>query len=600
MRNRLVVVTIVVAGSAVLGFTQESPTSSVFTAAQAAAGRTAYESVCFNCHQASLAGRRGEPGELPPVASLPQDMQKAIKNAGGKVPPLAGPDFLARWAERTTADLSKRVKVASPFLKAVTPPLAEDLDENAYLNLTAFILQANGARAGAQELTETTAVPLRAVAPGVSSRPALSARDLEVSSAVGTYCSGCHDGRMRSPSGILLDQLDATQISTNREVWSRAYRQLQAGTMPPVGAPRPNRATSDAVLVSIEEALGASAGRLQAANSLAVANRLATLLWNGEPDASLLDAAQRHRLSDPVTLQLQIHRMLADDRAQAFVSNFFVPWLELDKLSKSDPDKKFFPDYDVSLRDSLAKETELFVLGQLRDDRDPVELWTADSTFLNEQLANHYGIPNVSGSQFRRVSLSSPERQGLLGQGSILMVTSRHQHGVDAAYTTPATRAKWVRLHFLGAPLPRPFPGAQPVKPELPITPQTRVLPAEPCTNCHRNFFPLGYALENFDPLGRWRTYDQVGPVDASGTFVDGTSTNGVVELRRVLLQRPEAFRTTITEKLLVYSSTGSVPASSGSTETLIRARQILRSMQNASWSAVIAAVVQAEPLATK
>ena len=139
------------------------------------------------------------------------------------------------------------------------------------------------------------------------------------------------------------------------------------------------------------------------------------------------------------------------------------------------------------------------------------------------------------------------------------MVTSRHQHGVDAAYTTPATRGKWVRMHFLGAPPPNPFPGAQPVKPELPITPQTRALPADPCITCHRNFFPLGYALENFDPLGRWRTHDQVGPVDASGAFVDGTSSNGVVELRQVLLQRPEAFRTTIAEKLLVYSSTGSV-----------------------------------------
>ena len=178
------------------------------------------------------------------------------------------------------------------------------------------------------------------------------------------------------------------------------------------------------------------------------------------------------------------------------------------------------------------------------------------------------------------------------------MVTSRHQHGVDAAYTTPATRAKWVRLHFLGAPLPNPFPGAQPVKPELPITPQTRTLPAEPCANCHRNFFPLGYALENFDPLGRWRTHDQVGPVDTSGAFVDGTSTNGVVELRQVLLQHPEAFRTTITEKLLIYASTGSVAAASGTPETLIQARRILRSTPKPRWSALIAAIVQAKSVA--
>jgi Protein of unknown function (DUF1588) len=179
--------------------------------------------------------------------------------------------------------------------------------------------------------------------------------------------------------------------------------------------------------------------------------------------------------------------------------------------------------------------------------------------------------------QFDVARNSAPERAGLLGHGSILMVTSRHQHGVDAAYTSAATRAKWLRLHFLGVPPPNPFPNAQPVKPELPITPQTRVLPAEPYMNCHRNFFPLGYALENFDPLGRWRTHDQIGPVDTSGAFVDGTSTNGVVALRQVLLQHPDAFRTTITERLLVFSSTGSAQPYIGTSETLVEAR-ILRS----------------------
>jgi hypothetical protein len=283
--------------------------------------------------------------------------------------------------------------------------------------------------------------------------------------------------------------------------------------------------------------------------------------------------------------------MLADERAQAFVARFFFPWLQLDTLAMADPDTKHFPDWDASLRDAFARETELFLLSQLRDDRDPVELWSAGYTFLNEQLARHYGIPGVTGSQFRRVALRAPERAGLLGQGSVLMVTSRHQHGVDAGYTTPATRAKWVRLHYFGAPLPNGFPGAQPVKPELPITPQTRALPAEPCGNCHRNFFPIGYALENFDPIGRWRTQDQLGPVDASGAFVDGTSTNGVVELRRVLLQYPDAFRTTLVESLLTYVATGSAPGAPGTPDTLVQARRILRATP-ARWSALIAAAV--------
>jgi hypothetical protein len=406
------------------------------------------------------------------------------------------------------------------------------------------------------------------------------------------YCAGCHNGLTLSPSKALLDQFDATQISSRPDVWARAYRQLQAGTMPPFGAARPDRAAYDAVLGSIERALGADARPPAVTDSHDIARRLAATLWNSAPDDALLAEAQRDRLTDFATLEQQVRRMLADDRAQAFVSRFFVPWLELDKLTNADPDRKLFPDYDVSLRDSLGKETELFVLSQLRDDRDPVELWSADYTFLNEQLARHYGVANVTGPQFRRVTMAPPERAGLLGHGSIQMVTSRHQRGADAAYTSPATRAKWVRLHFLGAPLPNPFPGAQPVKPELPITPQTRTLPTEPCVNCHRNFFPLGYALENFDPIGRWRTHDQAGPADASGTFVDGTSTNGVIELRHVLLQRPEAFRTTITEKLLVYTATGKV-ASAGTPETLIQARRILRSVPQPRWSALIAAVVQ-------
>ena len=416
----------------------------------------------------------------------------------------------------------------------------------------------------------------------------------DVPKVIDTYCSGCHTGITRSPSGVLLEHFDAARISENVDVWTRAYRQLQAETMPPFGAARPDRATYDAVLTSIEQGLGVEAKTSSSVpDNKEIATRLATILWNGAPDGLLLQDAQSNRLSDPVILERQVRRMLADDRAQAFVEGFFFSWLQLERLEKSDPDKKYFPDYDVSLRDSFVKETTLFLLSQLRDDRDPIELWGANYTFLNEQLAKHYGIPDVSGPQFRRVTLTKPERAGLLGQGSILMATSRHQHGVDAGYTTPATRAIWIRLHFLGAPQPNAFPGAQPVKPELPITPQTRALPVNPCVTCHRNFFPLGYGLENFDPLGRWRTDDQVGPVDASGAFVDGKPFNGVVELRQGLLQYPDAFRTTITEKLLVYTATGSVTPSSGTPETLIRARQILRNTPQPGWSSLIASIVR-------
>jgi hypothetical protein len=411
------------------------------------------------------------------------------------------------------------------------------------------------------------------------------------SQTVATYCAGCHNGAMRSPSGVLLDQFDPALISANTDIWTRAYRQLQAGTMPPVGATRPDRKAYDALLTSIEAGLGTNTAPSEA-SSQEIAGRLARLLWNGEPDALLRDDAQRNQLTNPATLERHVKRMLDDERARAFVERFFFPWLGLDQLEKANPDKAFFPDYDVALRDAMARETELFLLSQLREDRDPIELWSANYTFLNEPLARHYGVPGVIGGEFRRV-VSTPERAGLLGQGSILMVTSRH--GSENAYTSPANRALWVRRHFLGAAEPMPFPGAKPVKPELPITPQTRTLPAQPCVNCHQNFFPLGYALENFDPIGRWRTRDQAGPVDASGSFVDGTPTNGVVQLRGVLLQRPDAFRTTIAEQLLAYADGRPVSASRMPPDTLVRARQILRSATPTRWSSLIAGVVRAK-----
>lgn len=421
-------------------------------------------------------------------------------------------------------------------------------------------------------------------------------QDLAVSSVANTYCATCHNGSMRSPSGSMLEQFDVNRISANPGLWARAYRHILAGTMPPVGAPRPDRETIAAALASIERELGVGESPMVDASS-EVAARLAILLWNSTPDAALLQDVQGDRLSDPGVLERHVRRMLADERAQSFVSRFFFPWLELDKLANADPDRKYFPDYAPSLRDAFARETELFLLSQLRDDRDPIEIWSASYTFVNEQLARHYDISGVSGSQFRRVELPTSQRAGLLGHGSIHMVTSRHQHGVDAAYTTPATRAKWVRAHFLGVPPPNPFPGAQPLKPELPITPQTRTLPTEPCITCHRNFFPLGYALENFDPIGRWRTRDQAGPVDTSGAFVDGAPTNGVNELREVLLQRPDAFRTAITERLLVYSSSGSLGSLRGTPESLVRARHVLRNASNVRWSAIIAEIVRAQPL---
>jgi hypothetical protein len=407
---------------------------------------------------------------------------------------------------------------------------------------------------------------------------------------VDTYCFGCHNGAMRSVSGAVLERFDVATIAENREAWSRAYRQLRANTMPPVGAPRPDRQSSAAVLTAIEKGLGTDASVKANVTNQAIAERLASLLWNSAPDESLLNDARRNQLIQMPVLERQVQRMLADDRADAFVLRFFFPWLGLDQLGKAEPDPAYFPDFDLSLRTAMATETDLFIRSQLRENRDPLELWNATYTFLNEPLAVHYGVAGVKGTAFRRVALTTPERAGLLGQGSILMITSRF--GKDNRFTSPAARSTWLRMHFLGAQSPNPAPNAAPVKPDLPITPQTRQLPAEPCMNCHRNFFPLGYALENFDTLGRWRTSDQAGPVDASGSYVDGTPTDGVVQLRTVLLQYPDAFRTTLTEKLVAYAAGDPVGKSKLTADTLVRARQILRASPSARWSSIIAALV--------
>lgn len=408
-----------------------------------------------------------------------------------------------------------------------------------------------------------------------------------------TYCSGCHNGQTVI-ANVHLKALDPAHISAEPELWTQALRHLQAGTMPPAGSPRPDRAGYTRIISSIEQQL-----KFQPQPELSssqIATRLAKLLWNTSPDAELLKAAEHDGLRDPAAAERQVRRMLADLRTDAFVNRFFLPWLQLDKLSESNPDIKHFPDYTDALRDAFQRETKLFLLGQLREDRDPLDLWTANYSYLNEQLAKHYGVPNVKGDEFRRVAWPTQERAGLLGQGSILMATSRHNHGPDSMYTTPASRAKWVLFHFYGVETPLPFAGAQPVKPELPITPQTRALPNDPCVTCHRNFFPLGYGLEHFDPIGKLRANDQLGPADATGALVDGTQFNGAAELRAALLQRPDAFRITLVERLLTYAAEKPVKVLDGTPHSYAIARQIAREPKP-SWSKLIASIVRTRPI---
>ena len=301
---------------------------------------------------------------------------------------------------------------------------------------------------------------------------------------------------------------------------------------------------------------GAEPGAPYRLSGLELASRISFFLWSSLPDDELLQAAERGGLHDPAVVEEQVRRMLADPRSEALAKNFAGQWLRLRNLSGALPSDVLFPDFGESLRQDFVRETELFFDSILREDRGVSDLLTADHTFLNERLARHYGVPGVYGSDFRRVSLDGGDRRGLLGQGSILTVTSYPDR------TSPVGRGKWVLENVLGTPPPPPPPNV----PELePAEDTGRVLAMRErmeqhrenpvCASCHRVMDPLGLALENFDAIGRWRSHmPGGGAIDASGTMPDGAGFDGPAELRRLLVRDREQFATVVAEKLLTYA----------------------------------------------
>jgi hypothetical protein len=286
-----------------------------------------------------------------------------------------------------------------------------------------------------------------------------------------------------------------------------------------------------------------------------LASRLSFFLWSSIPDDELMAEASAGRLKDPSVLQKQTRRMLADPRAQALVSNFAGQWLHLRNLRNAQPHADDFPDFDDNLRHAFQRETEMLFESVMREDRSVVDLLRADYTFVNERLARHYGIPNVYGSQFRRVPVTDEARKGLLGHGSILTLTSH------ATRTSPVVRGKFILENILGTPPPPPPPDVPTLKEnekgQKPKTMREQMAEhrANPtCASCHKIMDPIGFALENFDAVGAWRTEDAGALIDASGELTDGTRIDGVVALRRAILARPDLFAGTMTEKLLVYA----------------------------------------------
>ncbi len=288
-----------------------------------------------------------------------------------------------------------------------------------------------------------------------------------------------------------------------------------------------------------------------------LATRLSFFFWSSLPDEPLMRAARDGRLTRPDVLAAQVRRMLADNRSSSVVNNFAGQWLHLRNLKGKVPNSELFPDFDDNLRQAFQREAELFFDSIIRDDRSVLDLMNADYTFVNERLARHYGIANVFGSDFRRVALADETRRGILGKGAVLLVTSH------ATTTSPVLRGKWVLENLVGAPPPPPPadldtalksdpPGSAP-KTMREQMERHRTNPV--CANCHQVMDPIGFALENFDLVGAWRTKDAAGlPLNTADVLTDGTKVDGVVSLRQALVDRPDVFVQTLTEKLMVYA----------------------------------------------
>ena len=353
---------------------------------------------------------------------------------------------------------------------------------------------------------------------------------------------------------------------------------------------------SPAFLFRIErEPGGIAAGSPYDLTDLELASRLSFFLWSSIPDDELLDAAIDGSLQAPDVLHGQVRRMLADPKAEALVKNFAAQWLFLRDVDAKEPDPGFYPGFDENLRQAFQRETELFLTSVLREDRSVLDLLTADYTYLNERLARHYGAPHIYGSHFRRVSMHETPRRGLLGHGSILTLTSY------ATRTSPVLRGKWILENLLASPPPPPPPDV-PSLDERTESGEPRSMreamelhrsnPA--CASCHRLMDPLGFALENYDAIGRWRTTDgSKAPIDASAELPDGTKLDGPVALLRSIADAPDRFVATLSEKLLTYALGRGIEHFDAPT---VRAIARDAAQEDYRFSAIVLGIVRSQP----
>ncbi len=300
---------------------------------------------------------------------------------------------------------------------------------------------------------------------------------------------------------------------------------------------------------------GITPGTLYPVTASDLAARLSFFLWSTAPDDQLRQLAASGKLREKAVLDGEVRRMLADPKSEALVNNFAGQWLQLRNLQNVQPNTDLFPDFDDNLRQAMRRETEMLFASVMKEDRSALDLMNADYTFVNERLARHYGIAGVHGNRFRRIKIQDDARRGLLGQASILALTSH------AERTSPVVRGKWILENLLGLTVPPPPADVPPLKDkqdgEAPKTMREQMVEhrANPvCAACHKTLDPIGFSLENFDAVGAWRDREAGVPVDASGQLADGTKIDGVVALRKAILTRPELFAGTLTEKLLTFA----------------------------------------------
>jgi hypothetical protein len=333
-------------------------------------------------------------------------------------------------------------------------------------------------------------------------------------------------------------------------------------------------------------------------SDLELASRLSFFLWSSIPDDQLLNIASQGKLRDPAVLEQQVRRMLADQRSETLVTNFADQWLYLRNLKNIQPDFQTFPDFDDNLRQAMKRETELFFGSIISENRSVLDLLNANYTFVNERLARHYGIPNIYGTDFRRVTLTDPARFGLLGQGSILTVTSMPNR------TSPVLRGKWILTNLLGNPPNPPPPGVPPLKDNEAGAKKLSLRERmeqhrenEPCKGCHKLMDPLGFSLENFDAVGQWRINDDGTQIDPSGTLFNGAKVDGPVALRNMLASNPDVFAKVLTEKLMTYALGRGVEYSDMPT-----VREVLReaSQNDYRFSSIVLGIVKSTPFEMK